>query len=259
VTTLRFGRAPLLLSMAAALLAALAAAPRPAAADWLLTREGARLETRGPWEVKGKLVIFTAMDGTLSSLRVDYVDLDASKKATEEKQKLVEEDIARPPEKKKSVRSITDKDVSHPGAAAGDAGAAGTKPGEDKPDKEKSDKDATTVNKGIKSPVVVGSWQKMDRNEKDGIELFGELKNEASEIATEVGLSVTLLDETGKTVGTAEGMLTANAIEPRGATNFRAVFPGVFTFASAKFDIKSAPLKIQPVILPGGDKPKGQS
>jgi hypothetical protein len=247
------GRTAFLLLAGAALLAA-----RPAAADWLVTQEGARVETHGPWQVKGKLVVFTTPDGTLASLRLAQVDLPASQRATAERQKMVEEDIARPSEKKKPVRSITDKDVAHPGApATGDPAATG-KPDEAKTKDGKDGKSSTVVNKGKSSAVVVGSWQKADRNEKDGIELFGEIKNEAAEIASQVGMTITLLDETGKSVGTAEAVLTSDTIEPRGATNFRAVFSGVFTFASARFDVRSAPIKLQAVEAPG-DKPKSPS
>src|SRR5262245_62955767 len=67
----------------AALLALAAAAP--AAADWLVPRQGnGRVETKGPWQVKGKLVVFTLPDGKLSSLRLSEVDLDASGRATDE-------------------------------------------------------------------------------------------------------------------------------------------------------------------------------
>jgi len=223
-------------------------AGRPAAADWLVTQEGAKVETRGPWQVKGKLVVFTTADGTLASLRVAQVDLPASQKATADKQKMVVEDIARPAEKKKPVRTITDKDVGHPGApAANPPGDAAGKAD----DKAKGGKIEPTVNKGKTSAVVVGSWQKMDRDTKDGIEIFGELKNEAAEIASEVQLTVTLLDETGGVVGTSNAVLTTNTIEPKSATNFRAVFSGVFTFASAKFEVKSVPLKLQAVPQPG--------
>ncbi|MEA2692376.1 MAG: hypothetical protein QOJ16_1763 [Acidobacteriota bacterium] len=242
--------APLVLLAGAALSTAL---PRPAAADWLITREGARVETHGPWQVKGKVVVFTSADGTLSSLRVAQVDLDASKKATTDKQKMVEEDIStKPAEKRKSVRSITDKDVTHPTESAAD-GAAGAPPQDGKDAKDadaKGAKSDTKVNRGKSSPVVVGSWQKVERDQKDGIELFGTLKNESSDIASQVVLAVTLLDEAGGVVGTTEAILTANAIEPGSATNFRAIFSGVYTFASAKFDVKSAPLKLQAVAPP---------
>src|SRR6476661_7310749 len=55
----------------------------PAAADWLVTREGGRIETRGAWKVKNQLVVFTLPNGTLSSLRLSEIDLAASEKATE--------------------------------------------------------------------------------------------------------------------------------------------------------------------------------
>ena len=70
--------------IALALAAILAAGPAlPAKADWLVTREGARVETQGAWKVKGKLVVFHTSTGKLSSLRVAEVDLDASRRATE--------------------------------------------------------------------------------------------------------------------------------------------------------------------------------
>ncbi|HET9767963.1 MAG TPA: hypothetical protein VFS60_13995, partial [Thermoanaerobaculia bacterium] len=55
-------------SLAAAALAA-AAAAAPAAADWLVMRDGSRVETKGAWEVRGTLVVLTLPNGTLSSVR----------------------------------------------------------------------------------------------------------------------------------------------------------------------------------------------
>ncbi len=51
-------------------------------ADWLVTRAGERIETEGGWQVKGRMVVFTRPGGTLSSLRLSEVDLDASREAT---------------------------------------------------------------------------------------------------------------------------------------------------------------------------------
>ncbi|HEX2162430.1 MAG TPA: hypothetical protein VHM02_00635, partial [Thermoanaerobaculia bacterium] len=56
----------------------------PAAADWLVMRDGTRVETRGAWQQKGRLVVFTSTEGRLSSLRTDAVDLAASRRATEQ-------------------------------------------------------------------------------------------------------------------------------------------------------------------------------
>ena len=71
-----------LLPFAAVCGAALLGTALPVAADWLITREGDRIETLGPWKVQGKRVVFTLPDGTLSSLRVADVDFPASEKAT---------------------------------------------------------------------------------------------------------------------------------------------------------------------------------
>ena len=55
----------------------------PAFGDWLVTRDGAQIQTRGGWEVKGKLVLFHTADGTFSSMRLDLVDLETSSARTE--------------------------------------------------------------------------------------------------------------------------------------------------------------------------------
>ena len=65
------GRAKAFIVVAAGVATALAA--MPAAGDWLVTNEGKQIETRGPWEVKGRQVIFTLPNGQLSALRVDDI------------------------------------------------------------------------------------------------------------------------------------------------------------------------------------------
>ncbi len=66
--------------VALALLLAFLSAP-VASADVLVTKEGARVETQGPWEVRGRQVIFTTPKGVLSSMRLAEVDLEASARA----------------------------------------------------------------------------------------------------------------------------------------------------------------------------------
>ena len=87
----------------------------PGRADWLLTRDGARIETRGPWTVKGKLVVFTLASGTLSSLRTTEVDLEASAQSTAEAQARAAAPPAaeKPAEKPPPVLVLTDADVEH--------------------------------------------------------------------------------------------------------------------------------------------------
>lgn len=54
----------------------------PAAADWLVTVDGRRIETQGPWQIKGKAVLFTQTDGRIDQLPRNYIDFEASERAT---------------------------------------------------------------------------------------------------------------------------------------------------------------------------------
>ena len=113
------GRTPALV-LAGAVLAALLAAS-PAAADWLVTRghgsaAGARVETRGPWQVKGRLVVFETAAGQLASLRLDDVDLEASREATRRAEEgarpAAAEPAAQAPPERPPRRRITDSDIA---------------------------------------------------------------------------------------------------------------------------------------------------
>lgn len=215
-------------------LAAVLAGTGQVRADWLVTSEGARVETRGPWEVRGKLVVFTAPDGTLASVRLSTVDLEASRRVTEEAQRPKPARAAAPA-RRKSVTSITDKDFPRaPRAAApAEGGTAAV---------------SATPAAATSTParaVVVETWQQQERAQGDGLEIMGVLRNQSPDIATELGLTVSTLDETGATTGTAEAILTSTTLQPQGIMNFRAFLPGVFTFSSANFDVRSKGLRLQ--------------
>ena len=102
----RICRALLILPVAAAAFFA-----TPAQADWLVTKEGARIETRGPWELRGRIIVFTLPNGTLSSIRESEIDLEASHDATEAANRPAEPAPEPEAEPKPSVLSITDADV----------------------------------------------------------------------------------------------------------------------------------------------------
>lgn len=93
-----------------------------AQADWLVTRAGERIETEGEWKVKGRMVVFTQRGGTLASMRLAEVDLDASREATAR----AAEAAARPaepapaPAPRRATRVITTDDIG-----AGTPGAEG--------------------------------------------------------------------------------------------------------------------------------------
>lgn len=211
----------------------------PVSADWLVTREGAKVETKGPWQVKGKLVVFHLADGSLSSMRLTEVDLDASRKATEEAVRAkaeAEAARAKPVERKAPVLVVTDKDVRHvePSAAPA-AGAAG----------EAAPADG----------VAVANWDRAPDPGDGHVVITGSLVNSSSTTtATGITLNVVLVDEAGNPLGTAQAVLTSNVLPPGQQSGFRAEFPNVFTFSNLKFEPKSVKLETAPEPAPAASE-----
>jgi hypothetical protein len=216
-------------------LLAVGVVPPPAHADWLVTREGGRVETKGPWQIKGKLVVFTRVDdGSLASLRTAEVDFDASAKATADaKVQAAAPPPAEAPQKKIAV--LTDKDFRKPTPVD-----ANGKPVETAPVKT--------------GPLVVSDWKKLDRPTGDGIAVEGSVHNSTGDMMINASVDVQLFNEAGERVGTAPGLLTSTSIPPDGTVQFRANFPGVFTFATAKFEANGLPLNMNPVTDKDKDK-----
>lgn len=216
-------------------LLALGLAASPARADWLVTKDGGRVETKGTWQIKGKLVVFTrAADGALASLRASEVDLDASAKATAEAK--VQAAAPPPPEPEhKKIAVLTDKDFRKPAP-----------PGEgDTPEKGAPAKSG---------PLAVSNWKKLDIPSGEGIAIEGQVHNTTKDMMINASVDVELYNEAGEKVGTAQGLLTSTSIQPDGSVSFRANFPGVFTFTDAKFKVNGLPLTFSSP--PGdGDKP----
>jgi hypothetical protein len=204
----------------------------PTAADWLVTRAGGRVETKGSWQIKGKLVIFTQTDGSLSSLRLSEVDLEASRKVTQEAKAEAAAPPAPQPAKKK-IAVLTDKDFPKP---------EGSSPAKPEGDAEKEDDQPASSS----ATVTVSSWQRLERSTGDGIEIQGTLQNNTNKIASAVAVEVQLYNEAGERVATAPGILSTPSIQPRGTVEFRASFRGVFTFAEAKFETRGWPLDLAP-------------
>ncbi|HEV2845203.1 MAG TPA: FxLYD domain-containing protein, partial [Thermoanaerobaculia bacterium] len=170
------------------LLAVLLMAAAPAQADWLVTRDGGRVETKGIWKVKGKLVVFTQADGALSSLRLSEVDLEASRKATEDSKVKAEKPPAPEPPKKK-LAVLTDADFKK-----------ATPQGSTAPPKAEEGQAAPP---GL---VSVSSWKRADQG--DGLQIEGTLHNNTEDMVVNAAVEVQLYNEAGDRVGTAPALLT---------------------------------------------------
>ena len=197
----------------------------PVRADWLVTREGARVETKGPWKVQGKAIVFTAPNGTLSSLRASEVDLDLSALATS---KAKEPPIARPAEKKRPVMVLTEKD--HPPVLVSEADQAGEKAA------------------GAQSPpgVEVVSWDQTLQPNDAGVELFGTLRNTGPDAAIGLTVAVEILDAAGRPLVASEAQVQDAVLQPGQTTTFRGAFPGLVHIEEARFTIRSSNYRARP-------------
>lgn len=233
---------------ALALVAALSAltVTGTARADWLVTRDGARLETKGPWKVDGRRVLFTLPNGALSTIRTDEVDLDQSALVTTQ----AKEALAAPPAialpKKEPVLRLTEKDIPPmTGAeieAAGNAADTADKDGKAADDKQNE-----------ASALEVISWEKTENATGDGLEIFGTIRNGSTNNITTPTVLVAIYDADGGLLATNNGDVNSPQILAGKTANFRVAFPGVPDFASVKFDAQGRGFKPQ-VANPGVDE-----
>ena len=215
----------------------LVAAAVPAAADWLVMRDGTKVETKGAWEVRGATVVFHTPDGTLASVRAKDADLDASREATAKAAAPAEpaEPAAAKPADKKPTLTITDADVGHVDAAK--VAAPPSSP--------------ATSPQGTAAPAAGAKPQRLQVTEwhqdldasKGGAVRVGDERNISQEVVGEIKVTAKVFDEKGALLATAEALLGTNVLPPDQHTPLRASFPGVYNFSKASFDVEGFALR----------------
>lgn len=211
----------------------------PAAADWLVTKDGARMETDGPWKVDNRLVVFKRPDGTYASVRVSDVDLEASERLTEE---MAEKDRSPKPVRekqepappKKAVIRLTDKDL--PPVGRRDEAARPTSQ-EGAPPAEGAAAPPPNGATGERQPLEVVTWRESETSESGGVEFVGRVRNRSERTALGVTVTVTLFDPEGEELATTRATITSLSLPPGATAGFRASFPSVFTYARAEFGV----------------------
>lgn len=214
----------------------------PAGADWLVMQDGARVETKGPWKVKGASVVFTLPNGTLSSVRVSEVDLDASSLATAEARQPKQAPQMPPPAKRQPALVLTDKDIPR----AAPLPAAPATPGE-------VVAPPAAAGQETRLQLEVTSWNAIENTEIDGLEIVGEVQNAGEDLAFAVAVAVTLTvaSEEGPREVSAEGFVAEKSLAPRTRAGFRVLFPGVYELAGEpKFELTARNIRIG---LPGAE------
>ncbi len=216
----------------------------PAAGDWLVLRDGTRLETAGPWDVKGRQVVFTRPDGSLAALRLADVDLESSAEATDASQQAA----AKPPPvtrergRRRSVLTLTDDDLRPEGA--GSEVQDETEPVYDQEDAPQdgegedgdSDGDQETVAEPAvvastaagDQPVTVVSWREQESSEVDGLEIVGTVRNRGRDVAADIQVQVKVPDEDGNPLVDTRAFLERSSLAPGRTGTFRALLPGMY-------------------------------
>ena len=209
----------------------------PAAGDWLVMRDGTRLETEGPWRVKGRQVIFTRPGGTLAALRVADVDLESSTEATEAAQRAATSapspaETAPTPSERRPVLRLTDDDLRPGGDTPGDEDDFADEDdlGEDDAGSEDVDSEGEEAAAAPSSEqsVAVISWREQESNEIDGLEIHGAVRNNGRGIAANIQVLVKLVDEDGEPLVDARAFLERSSLAPGRSSTFRALLPGVY-------------------------------
>jgi hypothetical protein len=213
--------------LAATLLAAGVAPATPIRADWLLMKDGSRVETKGAWEVRGAQVVFTLPHGTLAAVRAADVDFDGSARITAEA--LAPPKLAATPvPATKPVMRITDADVAHVEATATatpTVAAAGTA--------AKPAAPATAAASGLS---VIGWNSRYDVGSQTTV-LSGTVRNTGSTLAYNVRVVVTTLDAHGGLLAKSDAKLSTPGLGPGDTGSFEITYPGAMSIADAKFEV----------------------
>jgi hypothetical protein len=206
----------------------------PASADWLVGRDGARVETRGSWQVKRSLVVFTSASGVLSSLRLADVDLEASDEATAEAKAAADAPPARvaEPLRRRPVLVLTTEDV----------GVAGEPLEED----TRMADERAAGGPAESSPLEVIAWRQTESPAGTGLEISGTVRNDSPSIVTGVAVAVSLFDQDGEPIARRDAFLDAVSIAARATSGFRALFPEVDDFGGdPEFEVRRRELELE--------------
>lgn len=204
--------------------------------DWLVTRDGGQVETLGPWEIQGKLVVFELPGGRLGSLALRDVDLDASNEATRAAAQPPREPTRIDEPEVEAVVIITDADVEHV-YPEGDSDSADEQAADGGTDGQAAGDRSSPAE--AENRLEVTSWNESANAEDNGLRIAGTLANTSDEAAANIRLTLRLLDREGEVLSSVPAVLSSTTLLPGQTTGFRANAPGVFTFDDLGFDISS--------------------
>ena len=214
-------------------------AATPAGGDWLVTRDGYSIETRGPWQVKGSQVIFTRPGGALSTLRLADVDLEASAVATAER--------AMPPPPREPADPVAGNERRRPILRLTDEDLLPAAPDPEEEDNAEAVDDADVVEDAgetAEEPVKLIAWESHE-SDLGELEITGSVRNTGDGVVANIRVRVTVLDEEDNP-SVSRAFLRQSSLAPGRSTTFRAPLAAVYTFlGDPTFEISSEGIRIE--------------
>ena len=236
-------------------------APIMGAADTLVTRDGATIEIDGKYTVRGRNVVFTLPNGTLSSLPTAELDLDATAAANAPPPPPAAPPPPPPP--RPSVLVLTDRDVARAQVEPLADVPAATAPGvaDEASDATASTEVASALpsDESVLVPLSgmeVVRWSVQDSGLVDGLEIHGEIRNDGRDIAVELAVSVTLDGPEGLVL--YEGFVASPVLAPGRRAAFRIPLPGRSS-APEEADISVSGRGTRPRVLGSADSEDADS
>lgn len=197
------------------------------------------LETRGPFEIRGRLVVFTRLNGTLASLRLDEVDLPASRPApTPDPAASAEPRRERPPSGE--VRELEpDPEPQLPETLPLEESEPAILPIAAPAPPPLPDSVA-----GESPHLLVQSWEKILVEDGGGVEIHGTLYNHGETVATQISVIITALGSGDRILGRQRAGLPRSSVTPGSAVSFSARFPGLTGLEALGFQVESRQLEL---------------
>lgn len=216
-----------------------------AVADRLVLADGSVVETEGPWRVEGRMVVFNAPNGTLSSLRLDAVDLEASEAARKAPETSPQPAAAAAANTRpRPVLVITDRDVGRAAPPPAEAGSEAI-PAAGDADAEPSAADAPVAAAEADDAVVIEARHlevsafEVTSSPRGGLEVTGMLANRGERIVTDaaVSLSVRAVDGSEKVY---PAIIADATLGIGGRSPFRILLPDVVALDEddLRFDLR---------------------
>ncbi len=235
----------------------------PVSGDWLITAGGERLETRGSWEKRGRMVVFTRPDGTLASIRASLLDLEASRQLSDQPAAVVPE-VSEPAVSEPAagvlqepIAVLTDENLLDFGdLRVGGTFSAASSAGLDQETQaaQKDRSEPTADRRPAPEGLSVDDWRYVENT--SGTEIIGTVHNDGQEIYASIEVIVLVYGVDGELMTTRNARLANPILPPGHQSEFRLLLSHTFGVDRAEFNLTGVPFDAR---QPEGTEPSDSS